>query len=104
MIAAHTPAPMWTRCKASGSYWPNAICEGPSIIATVLGDGYPLGEGWGPKAEATACLTTAAPDLLAAAQRMAAQLEGGNDFEEWEAAKAELLAAIAKATGKETNA
>ena len=49
--------------------------------------------------EREAALIAAAPDLLAACEAMAAQLGGGNDFEKWEAAKAQLLAAIAKAKG-----
>lgn len=46
----------------------------------------------------TAALIAAAPDLLAACEEMAVQL-GGDDFAQWEAAKAQLIAAIAKAKG-----
>jgi hypothetical protein len=100
MSNAHT----WTRRKAQGSHWSNLICEGSEIVATVNGTGYPTGIGWSPVSERRAQLIEAAPDLLTAAQRMVAQLGCGNDFAKWEAAKADLLAAIAKATGKETNA
>jgi hypothetical protein len=41
----------------------------------------------------------AAPDLLAACEAMAAQLGGGDSFDQWEEAKAQLLAAIGKAKG-----
>jgi len=58
----------------------------------------------GPRHAANARLIAAAPDLLAAAQHVAAQLGGGNDFAAWEAAKAALLTAIAKATGEDTDA
>jgi hypothetical protein len=100
MSNAHT----WTRAKAQGSHWSNLICEGSEIVATVNGTGYPTGIGWSPVSGQRALLIAAAPDLLTAAQRMVAQLGGGNDFAKWEAAKADLLAAIAKATGEETNA
>lgn len=99
----HTGGPAWTRGKASGSYWPNAICEGPSIVATVIGDGYPLGQGWGPRAEATARLIAAAPDMLAALYKAQVSL-----CDAWsprdKQALAAINAAIAKATGEETNA
>lgn len=45
-------------------------------------------------------LIAAAPDLLAACEEMAAQLGGSNDFGQWQAAKAQLIAAIAKAKGE----
>jgi hypothetical protein len=48
---------------------------------------------------ADADLIAAAPDLLAACEEMAAQLGGGDDYTKWEDAKAQLLAAIAKAKG-----
>jgi hypothetical protein len=96
MDNAHT----WTRTKAQGSHWNNLICEGSEIVATVNGTGYPTGIGWSATSEQRAQLIEAAPDLLAAAQRMAAQLGGGDDFAEWEAARADLLTAIAKATGE----
>jgi len=48
---------------------------------------------------ANARLIAAAPDLLAACEEMAAQLGGGGNFDQWEEAKAQLLAAIAKAKG-----
>lgn len=54
---------------------------------------------FGADIEANARLIAAAPDLLAACQEMAAQLGGGSDFEQWKAAKAQLIAAIAKAKG-----
>ena len=49
--------------------------------------------------EREAHLIAAAPDLLAACEEMAAQLGGGDDYTKWEDAKAQLLAAIAKAKG-----
>ena len=49
--------------------------------------------------EANAHLIAAAPDLLAASEAMAAQLDSGDDYTKWEATKAQLLAAIAKANG-----
>jgi hypothetical protein len=51
-------------------------------------------------ADANAALIAAAPELLAACEAMAAQLGGGDSFTQWEAAKAQLLAAIAKARGE----
>lgn len=48
---------------------------------------------------ANARLIAAAPDLLAACDAMAAQLGSGDDYTKWEEAKAQLLAAIAKAKG-----
>ena len=48
---------------------------------------------------ANARLIAAAPELLAACEAMAAQLGGGDSFTQWEEAKAQLSAAIAKATG-----
>lgn len=53
----------------------------------------------GPQHEANALLIAAAPDLLAACEAMAAQLGGGDSFTQWEEAKAQLSAAIAKAKG-----
>lgn len=52
-----------------------------------------------PIGDANARLIAAAPDLLAACEEMAAQLGGGDDYTKWEDAKAQLLAAIAKAKG-----
>lgn len=49
--------------------------------------------------EREAALIAAAPDLLAACEAMAAQLGGGDSFTQWEEAKAQLSAAIAKAKG-----
>ena len=49
--------------------------------------------------EREAHLVAAAPDLLAACEEMAAQLASGDDYTKWEDAKAQLLAAIAKAKG-----
>jgi hypothetical protein len=49
--------------------------------------------------ESEAALIAAAPDLLAACEAMAAQLGGGDSFTQWEEAKAQLSAAIAKAKG-----
>jgi hypothetical protein len=49
---------------------------------------------------ANAHLIAAAPEMLAACEAMAAQLGGGNNFTQWEEAKAQLLAAIAKARGE----
>jgi hypothetical protein len=51
-------------------------------------------------ADANAALIAAAPELLAACEAMAAQLGGGDSFTQWEAAKAQMLAAIAKARGE----
>jgi hypothetical protein len=51
-------------------------------------------------ADANAALIAAAPDMLAACEAIAAQLGGGDSFTQWEAAKAQLLAAIAKAKGE----
>jgi hypothetical protein len=53
----------------------------------------------GPHHEANAQLIAAAPDLLAACEAMAAQLGGGDSFTQWEDAKAQLSAAVAKAKG-----
>lgn len=53
----------------------------------------------GPSHADNARLIAAAPDLLAACEEMAAQLGGVNDFDVWEAAKAGMIAAIAKAKG-----
>jgi hypothetical protein len=50
--------------------------------------------------DANAALIAAAPELLAACEAMAAQLGGGDSFTQWEAAKAQMLAAIAKARGE----
>jgi hypothetical protein len=49
--------------------------------------------------EREAHLVAAAPDMLAACEAMAAQLGRGDDYTKWEDAKAQLLAAIAKAKG-----
>ena len=55
----------WHLGKAGDSLWPDAICEGPVIIARVLGDGYPIGRGWSAESEARAKLIAQAPALLA---------------------------------------
>jgi hypothetical protein len=62
------------------------IVSGHTLIATVYNT-------------TDAHLIAAAPDLLAACEAMAAQLGGGDNFDQWEEAKAQLLAAIAKAKG-----
>jgi hypothetical protein len=49
---------------------------------------------------ANAHLIAAAPEMLAACEAIAAQLGGGDSFTQWEAAKAQLLSAIAKARGE----
>jgi hypothetical protein len=99
MSTAHT----WTRAKAQGSHWSNLICEGSEIVATVNGTGYPTGIGWSPVSEQRAQLIEAAPDMLAALE----DLVKGN-FGQPRSVTVPALdnarAAIAKATGEETNA
>jgi hypothetical protein len=93
----------WTRAKAQSSHWSNLICEGSEIVATVNGTGYPTGIGWSPTCERRAQLMAAAPDLLAALE----DLVKGN-FGQPRSVTVPALdnarAAIALATGKETNA
>jgi len=94
----------WTRAKAQASHWGNLICEGPEIIATVNGTGYPTGIGWSPTSEQRARLIAAAPDLLAALQEVLCDLDTLREPYRNEAICERVRAAIAKATGKETNA
>lgn len=49
-----------------------AICDGPIVIAQVLGTGYPLGKGIGNDDVANARLIAAAPELLEALKAMLA--------------------------------
>jgi hypothetical protein len=42
----------------------HAICDGPVVVARVVGNGYPVGTGWSAETEATARLLAAAPELL----------------------------------------
>ena len=44
----------WHVATQSGRAKNHAIAHGPYIKATVLGGGYPVGEGWSPTSEATA--------------------------------------------------
>ena len=71
------------------------------VISTGNHQGLVVEEGTGANIAVTydakhAPLVAAAPDLLAACEAMAAELGGTGDFAAWEAAKAQLLAAIAK--------
>jgi hypothetical protein len=107
MSTAHT----WTRAKAQGSHWSNLICEGSEIVATVNGTGYPTGIGWSPVSERRAQLIEAAPDMLAALEYaadklIAAQCAETDDQEMRiiDNINQVIRAAIAKATGEETNA
>ena len=88
--AAHTQGP-WAATTRTG--------EGltPATYVIEDADRLPVVMAW---RAADARLIAAAPDLLAACEEMAAQLGGGNDFAKWEAAKAKLVAAIAKAKGQ----
>ena len=97
MSNAHT----WTRAKAQGSHWNNLICEGSEIVATVNGTGYPTGIGWSPVSERRAQLIEAAPDLLAALEKVQDYFDG---YSTRDAVKRAIAAAIAKANGEETNA
>jgi hypothetical protein len=93
----HTKAP-WHICEVTG--------RGLKLIRDA--NGYCVAEAVKPAnsgaayidADANAALMAAAPDLLAACEAMAAQLGGGDSFTQWEVAKAQLLAAIAKARGQ----
>ena len=72
----------------------------PRGYKTIVSMGAPnSAEVIGPDHETNSHLIAAAPDLLAACEEMAAQLGSGDDYTKWEDAKAQLLAAIAKAKG-----
>ena len=93
----HTKAP-WHICEVTG--------RGLQLIRDA--NGYCVAEAVKPANSsaayidhiANAHLIAAAPDLLAACEEMAAQLGSGDDYTKWEDAKAQLLAAIAKARGE----
>ena len=98
--ATHTPGP-WTMAKRQNGIAIEHREEKPygwaqSEVALV----YPLAMPDRKTGDANARLIAAAPDMLAALEEMAAQLGGGNDFEKWEAAKAQMIVAIAKAKGE----
>jgi hypothetical protein len=84
----HTQGPWATYVDSAHDGW-IADAEGNLIACAVRNENM----------QANAKLIAAAPDLLAACEEMAAQLGGGNDYTKWEDAKAQLLAAIAKAKG-----
>lgn len=93
----HTKAP-WHICEVTG--------RGLQLIRDA--NGYCVAEAVKPANSsaayidhiANAHLIAAAPDLLAACEEMEAQLGSGDDYTKWEDAKAQLLAAIAKARGE----
>jgi hypothetical protein len=79
-----TPGP-WHLGKSGDKCAKNhAICAGASVIAQVVGGGYPIGEGWSERTEANARLMAAAPkmaDLLREILRWANDVnhpEGGS--------------------------
>lgn len=55
--------PLWTRGTGTCTGNRLAICEGPIIVSTVHGDGYPTGIGNGPASERVARLIVEAPAM-----------------------------------------
>lgn len=108
----HTPGPWVVKFQPrkretisyTDKYWHDQwVIKGPdkkhSPVALVRVEGFGMGPSKAVR-KANANLIAAAPDMLAACEEMAAQLGGGNNFAKWEAAKAKLIAAIAKAKGQ----
>lgn len=94
----HSKGPWETdgRVSPAGAGYLDIVCpKGRIAMMDCEADAF-----WAAELEANANLIAAAPELLAACEEMAAQLGGGNNFAKWEAAKAKLVAAIAKAKGR----
>lgn len=83
-MTQHTPGP-WRRRIVAPTFEHTSIqtADGKLAVARVF-------------KKADARLIVAAPDLLAACRAMLAELDGGNDFAAWEAAKEQLRAAVAR--------
>ena len=69
-MTTHTPGP-WHLGNAHNCARGHAICSGASVIARVVGHGYPSGLGWSEASAATATLIAAAPDMLRALELIA---------------------------------
>lgn len=103
----HTPTP-WTLGTGSETAKNHAVCHNATIIAKVLGCGYPTGKGWGPQSQSNAALIVRAVnshDKLVAELAMlvrkfkACLINGGTDEEFADEAVKSAMAALAEAKG-----
>lgn len=74
----HITLGKWTLGNAYNCARNHAICNGPMVIARVLGNGYPAGLGWSHESEANARLMSAAPELLNALDAAVCHIERMN--------------------------
>ena len=94
MNTKHTPGPWKFSFESIHPEWAIVTTGGGAVVANVNADH---------RQEANASLIAAAPDLLEAGEAFLRELDEGDSFPAWEAAKAKLRAAIAKARGETAN-